>query len=39
MAGGRGSRLGYVEKPMIRVCNKFIIENMLEAASDIVERI
>ena len=33
MAGGEGSRLGYVSKPLIKVCGKTVLEAVLEAAS------
>ena len=33
MAGGEGSRLGYVSKPLIKVCGKAMLEAVLEAAS------
>ena len=33
MAGGEGSRLGYVSKPLIKVCGKTMLEAVLEAAS------
>lgn len=33
MAGGEGSRLGYVSKPLVKVCGKTILEAVLEVAS------
>jgi len=33
MAGGGGSRLGYVSKPLIKVCGRTILETILEVAS------
>jgi len=37
MAGGRGSRLGFVEKPALRVCGRPLIEAALAAASELGE--
>ncbi|WP_457611871.1 NTP transferase domain-containing protein [Methanocaldococcus sp.] len=30
MAGGRGSRLGFIEKPLIKINNKFLIDYIIE---------
>lgn len=39
MAGGRGSRLGGVEKPLIKVCGRPMILGVLEAASKVCRRL
>jgi len=39
MAGGRGSRLGYMEKPMIKLCDRYIIENIFNAVSRITDKV
>ena len=31
MAGGRGSRLGFIEKPLLKICNKPMIQRVIEA--------
>ncbi len=33
MAGGRGSRLGYVEKPLVEVCGRPILDGVISAAT------
>ncbi len=35
MAGGRGSRIGGLEKPLLNICGKEIIKRVLEAASSL----
>lgn len=39
MAGGRASRLGGVEKPLVRVCGRPMVLGVLEAASRVCDRI
>lgn len=35
MAGGLGSRLGYVCKPLLKICNKPLIQYIIEKISDL----
>ncbi len=37
MAGGRGSRLGYAEKPLVEVCGRPMVEGALRAAAALGE--
>ena len=37
MAGGRGSRLGYSEKPLVKVCGRPMVDGVLRAATAIGE--
>ncbi len=39
MAGGRGSRMGFVAKPLLRPCNKPVIEHVASIASMVAERV
>lgn len=39
MAGGRGSRLGGVEKPLLEVCGKPMLARILETAGSICRRV
>ncbi len=39
MAGGRASRLGGVEKPLLRVCGRPMVLRVLEAASRVCRRV
>ena len=37
MAGGRGSRLGYAEKPVVEICGRRMVDGVLRAAAAIGE--
>ncbi|WP_232085642.1 NTP transferase domain-containing protein [Conexivisphaera calida] len=39
MAGGRGSRLGYLEKPLVEVCGRPMVDGVLRAAAAVEEPI
>jgi adenosylcobinamide-phosphate guanylyltransferase len=37
MAGGKGSRLGGVKKPFLRICGRRLIDVVVEVAKDITK--
>jgi len=39
MAGGRASRMNYIEKAIIKICGKTMIERVFEAVSDVSNEI
>ncbi len=39
MAGGRGSRMGYVVKPLVKVCGKPMVHWVVRAAENVVGRV
>ena len=39
MAGGRGSRMGFVEKPLLSVCGRTMLERVLEALEPVCRQV